>query len=365
MKVLDRYVVRELIKPLILSCVVLIVLMLIADLFDNLDEFLRYKLSLNMILKYYGCLVPLSFVQILPWGAWLGTLFLLVTFGFNNEIIAMKAAGLKITTIVRPIFFLGFLLGIFSFMVSDRIVPKTYRMATELKEVQIEKKKKPEARKQLKNVTYLSKNGQLYYFRTFSRADNSVSDAIGLWLDPEDRNTRRKVIAKKGIWKNDRWVFSEVTEYHMDSRGRVLGDPKTFPEKTYSEIDVTPKDLQSISTDTTLLSYKELKDAIQKLHENGIHVNTELVDMNYRLASPWQPLVMMLICVPFLAKTTNRKLIAMNILICVGLVFAFNVLGAVTIAMGKAGKIFPFASAWLGNILFGIAGLYTLEKANY
>ncbi|MSR78107.1 MAG: YjgP/YjgQ family permease [Candidatus Omnitrophica bacterium] len=365
MKVLDRYMVRELLKPLILSCAVLIALVLIADLFNNLDDFLRYKLSLGMILKYYGSLVPASFVQILPWAAWLGTLFLLVTFGFNNEIIAMKAAGLQITMIVRPIIFLGFLLGILSFLVSDRIIPKTYRIANELKEVQGDKKKNNGTGKQFKNVTYLSRSGQLYYFRTFSGTDNSVRDAIGLWLDPEEKNTRRKVIAKKGIWENERWIFEDVTEYHMDSRGRVLGEPKMFSRKTYAEIDVTPKDLKSVSSNTTSLNYRELKESIHKLKENGIHANNELVDLHYRLASPWQPLVMMLICVPLLAKTTNRKLIAVNVLICVGLVFAFNVVGAIAIALGKAEKVMPFVGAWAGNIIFGIAGLFTLEKANY
>lgn len=364
-KVLDRYIMRELIIPIFCSACILILLVLITDLFDNLDEFLRYKITFGLMGKYYLSLIPYSFTQIIPWASWLGTLFLLVTFGFNNEIIAMKAAGLKITSIVRPIFCVGFLIGILTFGVSDRLVPKTYRFATDLKEVYIEKKKQTGTDKVLNNVTYLSKNGQLCYFRTFSKAKGEVQDVIGLWLDPKDVNTRRKMVAKKGLWNGSIWVFHEITEYHMDSRGRVLGDPKTYPKKSYAEFNFTPKQLASLASESTFLSYKELKDSIQQLKDNGVSVHSEEVDLQYRLAAPWQALVMMLICSPFLAKTSNRKLIAYNVLICVGIVFAFHVSSAVIVALGKAGKIMPFLGAWGSNIIFGGFGLIRLEKANF
>lgn len=365
MKVFDRYIVRELLKPLICAASVLIFLILVADLFDNLDEFLRYKTPLAAIIQYYLALIPLAFIQILPWSAWISTMFLLVNFGVHNEIIAMKAAGLKITTIIKPIFFLGFLLGIFSFLVSDRIVPVTHRIASDLKAVHIEKEKEEGREKDLKNVTYLSKNGQLYYFRNFFPASQEVRDVIGLWLDPNARNTRRKMMAKRGLWTESGWIFYEVLESQMDSRGRILGEPKAYAEKQYAEINFTPRELASISSDTAFLSYRELKASIRKLKENGVHVHSERVDLQSRLSFPWAALVMMMLCVPLLARTTNRRVIALNVLACMGLVFVFHVIGAVGIALGKAGKIFPFLSAWMGNIAFSMGSLIALEKANH
>lgn len=365
MKVFDRYLVRELLKPIVCSAATLIALILIADLFDNLDEFLRYRTSPAIILRYYALLIPYAFVQIAPWAAWLGTVFLLVNFGLHNETMAMKAAGLEITTIIKPIFFIGFLMGIVLFILNDRVVPSAYRNSEELKDIYIAKRKLASAAKIFRNVTYLSKEGQLYYFRTFSPAKNELRDVIGLWLDPNAANTRRKMMARKGFWKEDHWEFEDVTEHHMDSRGRILGEPKIFPIKIYPEINLTPKELISVSSESSFLSYRELKKSIQKLRENGVGIQSELVDLHDRLASPWQSLVMMMICVPLLAKTAHRKLIAYNVLLCVGFIFVFHVLGAVGIALGKAGKIFPFLSAWLGNIIFGVGSLVTLEHANH
>lgn len=365
MKTFDRYLLRELGVPIFYCSVSLVFLILIADLFNNLDDILHHRTPALMILKYYASLVPYAFTQTVAWAAWLGTLFLLVTFGFNNETLAMKAAGLKITTIVKPILFFGFLLGIVVFLINDKVVPRTSRVATEIHENQImDAEKAARKSKNLENVTYSSGSDIIYYFRVFSPQKNRVDGAVILWLG-NDETSRQKMLAKKGSWKDGLWTFEGVTEYKMDSRGRILGDPTTFPSKSYPEINFTPKELAIASTDRAFLTYRELKQNIQKLRENGVDVSSELVDLHYRLSVPWQGLVMMMIAIPFLAKTTNRKAIALNVLFCVALIFAYHVTGAVGLAMGKAGKIFPFLSAWTGNIIFSLAALMYLDKANY
>ncbi len=365
MKTLDRYIVRELVVPIFYASLTLISLILIADLFDNLDDVLRHHTPRAAVLRYYAALVPYSFTQTIPWAALLGTIYLLVNFGFHNEITAMKVAGLKITTIIRPIVFTGFLIGIFTFLVSDRLVPKTYRMANELREIHIERKKNKDEEKVYQNVAYYSGGNRLYYFRALALAQKQASDVIVLWLDKENRNTRQKMVAKTGAWRDGAWEFEGVIEYQMDSRGRILGEPVAFAKKRYEELNISPRDLASASSESAFLSYRELKHSIARLKENGVLVASEAVDLQHRLAFPWQSLVMMMMAIPLLAQTKTRKLIAFNVLICLGLIFVYHVTGAVGLALGKAGKVFPFASAWMSNMIFAVGSLFYLEKANY
>lgn len=369
MKILDRYLMRQLITPIFYCTAILIFLILIADLFDNLDVFLKQKAPFKIIVSYYLAMIPYAYLQIIPWAAWLGTIFLLASLGFHNETTAMKAVGLKITTIIKPVFFLGFLIGIFTFMIGDRVVPKTSRIAEELREIYIEKQgydqNRPTEGKVLRNVTFYSGNREVYYFRTFSRQLGEVSGVIGLWLDDRELNTRRKMTAKQGRWINKIWTFEGVTEYQMDSKGRILGEPKTYDRKSYPEANFSPQELAAAASDSAFLTYRELRQSIRKLRENGVFVQSEKVALHSRLANPWQALVMMMLCVPLLAKTTQRKLIALNVLFCVVGAFMFYVVGAVSLALGTAGKLFPFVSAWAGNILFASGSLAGLEKANH
>ncbi len=366
MKVLDRYLTRELFIPILYCAVSLIALVLIADLFDNLEDLLKHGTPLRLIFKYYLSLVPYVFTQTIPWAAWLGTLFLLVNLGFHNETMAMKAAGLKITNIVRPILFLGFLIGIVNFLVSDRVVPPTFRQAKGLRDVHIRKNDAKSASDQIyQNVTYYSAGDQLYFFRTFSNKKAEVEGAVALWLGRRPDSQKQKMVAKRGTWNGKAWKFEGVSEFQMDSRGRILGEPKNYPSKIYPEIVFTPQELASASTESMFLTYKELKHSIKKLRENGVSIRSEAVDLHYRLAAPWQGLVMMMIAIPFLARTTNRKEIALNVLFCIGIIFAFQVTSAIGLALGKAGKILPFLGAWTGNIIFGAGSLLKIDRANY
>lgn len=365
LKVLDRYLVRELLIPILFCSVTLVFLILIADLFDNLDELLRNKTPFLIIIRYYLSLIPISFTQTIAWATWLGSIFLLVNLGLHNELMAMKAAGLKILTIVRPLIFLALLLGIITFLVADRLVPKTYRAANEMLEIYIEKKKGKEDKKVFKNVTYYSGGNILYYFRKFAPKPKTIEDGIILWMDSASGRTMRKIFVKNGYWETDHWVFEGITEYQTDVEGGVLGKPLVIPQKIYPDIEITPRDLVNTASESIFLSYHELKYTIQKLQENGIAVYNEKVDLYGRLASPWKGLVMMLIAIPFLGSVRNRKAIAMSVLLCAAAIFAYYVVDAVGLALGKSGKIFPFLSAWGGNILFATVALFRLERANH
>lgn len=365
MRVLDRYLIRELIIPILLCSVTLVFLVLIADLFDNLDALLKHRTPLQHVFHYYLLLTPYAFTQTLPWATLLGTLFVLVNFNFHNEIIAMKIAGLEITTIIRPILFLGFLIGIVNFLVSDHLVPQTFRNALEMRELHVEKKKAKEDGKTYSNVTYYGEGNQLHYYRYFDAGKKEVQDVILLWLDPQTRKSQRKMIAKKGTWqKEGNWLFENVTEYEMDPRGYVLGEPRNFVTKVYEDVRVTPEDLRYASSEGIYLSRKELKHYIEKLRENGIKASSESVEHQYRLASAWHSLVMMLIAIPLLSPTRSKRIIAFNVLICLGIVFIFHITGAVSLALGKTGRLPPFLAAWLNTFLFSGGAIFFLERAN-
>ncbi len=364
MRVLDRYLIRELFVPIFITSVTLVFLVLIADVFDNLDALLKNHVPWALILNYYLALTPFAFNQTIPWATLLGTIYLLVSFNFHNEIVAMKVAGLEITTIIRPILFLGVLIGISNFLLSDHLVPKTFRKAQEIREIHIEKKRQKEEGKVYTNVTYYSEGNQLQFYRFFNDGKKEVEDTIILWLDPVARRTQRKMVAKKGTWKADRLVFENVTEYEMDPQGRILGEPQNFVTKQYDDVLTAPEDLRFASSESAFLSMKELKHYIQKLAENGIKPYSEKVEYQYRLAAPWHSLIMMLIAIPLLSPTRTKKIIAFNVLICLGIVFAFHVTGAFSLALGKTGRLLPFLSAWLNTFIFGAAAVFFLERAN-
>ena len=365
MKVLDRYLTRELVFPTLFAVLSLIFLILIADVFNNLDQFLRYKTPPLICLQYYATLVPHAFVQIIHWAAWLAALFLLFQLGVHNELLAMKSAGIKITSVSSPLLFVGFLLGILTFLVSDRVVPATYRKSVEMKEIYIDRNKDSREEKSLSNVTYTSEKRHIYYFRSLAPQSGKAQDMIILWLDETTGKAYQKVTARSGRWNGNAWELEALTEHQIDSRGRILGEPRAHAKKLYADATVSPQELADSSRESVFLTYRQMRSIRDKLKASDVSVQSEDIQMQQRLAAPWQSLVMLLFTIPVLAKTRSRRTVAAGILFCVILAFAYHVSGAIFIALGESGILTPFLAAWMSHIVFAVGALLQFHKGNY
>ena len=363
MQILDRYLTKQLLFPIFFCSITLIFLVFMADIFDYLDEMVKNKTAIEHILLYYASLIPETFVSTISWASLLGTIYVLTTFNFHNEIVAMKIAGLEITAIIRPIILIGFLIGIVSFLINDQVVPKTSRKATEILKERIEKNISKEKRQVFEHVTYYGGKDRLYYAAAFHAKELRFDNFIILWLDHQ-RNVKKKTMARQAKWTGNGWELHQATNFALERKGEILGEPEFHETMVYPEIDETPEEFRKAASEGPLISYRDLKEHIARLKENGIKLNTELVSLHHKLAVPWHSLIMMFLCVPFLAKTSTRRMIAFNVLVCLSFVFLFHVSAAILLALGKAGKLFPILSAWSPNFLFGFGTFFFLDRAN-
>ena len=83
--------------------------------------------------------------------------------------------------------------------------------------------------------------------------------------------------------------------------------------------------------------------------------------LHARLATPWTCLVVVLIAIPFGARSGRRNVfigVASGIFIC----FGYFVLQQVGTALGIGGFVLPLLAGWLPNGLFGAAGLWLIAR---
>ncbi len=364
MRILDRYVIRELFLPILFCSFTLIFLILIANIFDSIDEMIRNQTQFTYIMQYYLSILPISFVETIAWASLLGTVYLLVHFNHHSEVLAMKAAGLSISKIAQPILFVGLVIGLLTFLISDKIVPKTYLIAENILKTKIEQKDDGKAKtKTYNDIAYSSSQGRLYYIASFDASKNKVENMIVIFLD-SNKNVRRRVTAQSGYYLKGKWFLEKVTSYETGPEGKLIGEPDHFDIREYPEIQETPQDFKEAAAEGDFLSYQELKGHIKKLEESGIQAWSESVDLHGKLSAPWQSLIMVLVAMIFLAKTHKRKAVALQVLLCLVFVFTYYVINALFMAIGKSGAIPPFASAWAANFVFGVGGILFFNRGN-
>jgi len=102
MGLLERYVLRQLVRPFLLGAFVVTFLLTMDFLFDYLDLFLGKGIPFFTVLKLFmlglGWMVALS----VPCGVLVGVLMTYGRMAQDNEVVALRASGINLIRVVLP-----------------------------------------------------------------------------------------------------------------------------------------------------------------------------------------------------------------------------------------------------------------------
>ena len=109
MRLLDRYLLRELIVPLGFCLWGFLLLWISSDLFAKLGEFRMKGMAPGDIAEYYLVVLPEFLVLVLPIALLLAMLYALTNHARHQEITAIRAAGVSLWRLSLPYFGVGLL----------------------------------------------------------------------------------------------------------------------------------------------------------------------------------------------------------------------------------------------------------------
>ncbi len=360
MRILDRYLLNGFFHALLYCLSLFFILFVVIDVFNNLDEFLRNGISLNIIFTYYLYSMPGIFVQIIPVAVLVSLLYILGNLARHNEILAMKASGISAFHILAPYLFMGTLLSFTVFLVSERIVPKASVTSTSIMEGLIEKGKKRMEERAIKNVTLFTKNNSMVFAREYELHTSTLYDVV-MFEDTQGRALQSKITARKAKFENGSWYFYESIRDQVNHRGELVGDPK-FEDRVKVNLEATPEEFLKESSLVENMNTHQLNEYMQHLKGTSKKLaNKLMVDFHYKIAFPFVSFVVILIGAP-LAMQTERSGAIRGIGTSVGVVMIYYGIVSVCLAMGKGGILPPFIAAWFSNFFFVIVGLILIRN---
>ena len=126
MKKLDQFILKSFVGPFIAILLVVVFILMMQFLWLYIDELVGKGLSFKVILEFLGwgsaTLLPLS----LPLATLLASMMTLGTLGENNELLAIKAAGISLQRVLIP---LGIICGVISVGAPFWIIPRSVPFA--------------------------------------------------------------------------------------------------------------------------------------------------------------------------------------------------------------------------------------------
>ncbi|MFH1202366.1 MAG: LPS export ABC transporter permease LptG [Candidatus Omnitrophota bacterium] len=362
MRILDRYILRTLIPAFLLCIFIFMFLYVLIDLFTHLDEILKQNVSLIALKDYYLNFLPLIFVQTAPVASLLAVVWTLGQLNRQNEIIAIRAAGLSVWQIIKSILFFGLLLSIVTFILNEKVIPPTQAKIAQIKEESFKPRGEKSKNRDIKNLSVFGLDNRLFFARNFNASQNKLEGIIILEQD-QNQNLLSKIVAEVGSWQDNNWVFYKCIIYRFNEIGQLKGEPEYF-EKTIMKFPETPRDFIKQNYDISFMDMKRLKDYIKRLSKGGATaaLRNFKVDYHNRISLPFTSLVIMFIGIPFSLYIRSRVTILSSLGICIGISFLYFVLNAVSLALGKSGFLSPVLSAWSPQILFGLVALFLINR---
>lgn len=129
MQLLQRYVLRELFWPTMTSLFFFTVLMLISRLFRLTDILLQTDIRGGLLLEFIGILTISMITITIPMAILLATLMCFGRLAAENEILAMRAGGLSLWKIFRPVLIASTAVAVLLMYLNAGLIPRMFERA--------------------------------------------------------------------------------------------------------------------------------------------------------------------------------------------------------------------------------------------
>ncbi len=366
MRLLDRYLLRELLVPFGYCLSGFLIFWISFDLFSQLAGFQQRKLQPLDIAQYYLVKTPELLGVVLPIALLLALLYTLTNHARHHELTAIRAAGVSLWRLSVPYLAMGTTMSLGLFFLNETWMPRSAEAAERILKRHARNQPAAGAARQERQLTFFNeRHNRTWVIEVYDLVTHEMVAPLVTWITPD--GTRRDIAAERAAYLDGFWVFTnvEVRVYPpgpgglpsppMETNLLALPEFTETPESIKSEIKVSKMN-SLIDANRTQLSLLEILN-YKKLHP-GDSGKSALLDtkLHGRLAAPWTCLVVVLIALPFGAVGGRRNVfvgVASSILIC----FGYFVLQQFGLALGTGGFVPPWLAAWAPNLFFGVGGV--------
>lgn len=371
MRLLDRYLLRELLFPLAYCLCGFLLLWIAGDLINRSGEFQEKKLLLVDIAEYYLVGAPSFLIIVLPMALLLALLYALTNHARHHEITAMRAAGISLGRLCAPYFAVGLILSGVLFVVNEYWAPDSDERAEQILARRTAKAAVKVNPNEVRDLGIRNaRDNRLWLVGSYNTETAEMINPQVIWSQPDGSRVlkAKRASRKEGVWTfYDAELYKDAPQSNMPPIRVLVTNVLAFP--AFSE---TPEQIKSQIKIGNSISIRKARRADLPISEIRnylrLHPNPSAADASWlytklqgRLAAPWTCLVVVLMAVPFGAPSGRRNVfvgVASSIVIC----FAYFVLQQLCLALGTGGYVPPWVAGWFPNLAFGFTGLWLMSR---
>ncbi len=352
MKILDRYLLREIAGPFLFGVVAFVLLFVSGNILFKLTSLVgELGLSPWVAAELFGLWLPKFIVLTFPLATLVAILIVFGRLSGDSELVAMFAGGVSFRRLVAPVVIFGVLITSLTALFNEQVVPAAQARAEAIEREATLRAGREYHDQPVVDQEIVNGSGRVVVADSLNVAGKEMSNPV--IIEYANGEPREIVTAKRARWVGKDW---ELYEGSITRVGDQPAFSATFP-KGSAHFQVSPKQFAERARSPEDKSYRILKREIAAAKQVGKHTAELELALHHKLSIPFACLVFALIA-PALGMRSHRGSgsIGMGLAILIG--FAYYVVwNYLTILAQQGGRIDPFWAAWLPNVLTAAIGV--------
>lgn len=382
MKLVDRYLLRELLAPFAFGVAAFTSILVAGGfLFDLMKMVAEQQARLIDVLRLVAYHLPTLVVVTFPMSVLLAVLLAVGRFSGESEMVACYAGGISLWRLLVPLLAFGVAVAALTLFFNETVVPTGAQRYELLKQVL----RGGKVGVQRDIVTQDPSSGppaRILYAREFDLRHSTLR-GVSLLEFHEDRPVAL-LECERAYWLGSRWElhngFVQTVQRPLPRADpdAVSGSEATAEpaqrgvlvaefESIVRDLGKSPEDIAREQKKPRDMSARELEREIEALQHAGAMVAGLLAELrvqwHLRFAIPLASVVFVLVATP-LSLRRQRTSSALGLGLSVLIIFAYYVLLNWTRILGERGVLAPVPGAWTANVVAALLGLALLWRAS-
>lgn len=383
-KTISKYLLLEIITNFLVGILIFSFVLLTGKSFQLADLIVNKGMSLLVIVKLFGLMLPFFLVFTIPMSLALAVILAFGRASFDYEIIALKSSGVSLYQLLRPVLLFSIFAWVLTQYLTIFVTPTSNfhlrKFIVSVLRTQINVGIEEKVFNDLAGrIIYVDRvpvrSNHLYGILVFD--DTNVERAITIiaqegYLSSDEESqfltiglTNGSILLSNKYTDSDQIIVFNKYNMHLNlfGEGGENTTAKENREMTYDELKTSvdglkrnlvglEEEYKKTPSENNLAAVESTKRSIRRMQ----------VEISKTFAIPFACIVFMLLGIP-LSVQTNPKGKSGNLVLVILVIFIYYIFMAAGEVLGKNGVIPPLLSLWFGNMILGSTGLYLFIKA--
>jgi LPS export ABC transporter permease LptF/LPS export ABC transporter permease LptG len=357
MRILDRYVVREVARHALLGLLIFTFVLFVPKLVRLMELFVRHSGSGSQIAQLFLCILPSVFVFTIPMSVLVGVMLGLGRMSMDSEIIALSALGISRTRILIPVGVTALVGALLTLLMTAWLAPLSLRnfrnIETDLITSQISFQVQPRVFDErfphmVLYINDVSASGThwngVFLAEAGAESGSQITLAESAIVIAEPKQGKLELHLNGG--STHEFSRSDLNHYSVTAFGR-----SDWPIEVTG---LTPAKQRELSLSEQFLPQLWRGSASQPWRDAR-------VELHQRFAFPVACLIFALVAVP-LGAQPRRGGRAAGTLLAIIVIGSYYLLFIVGASLSRQGVIPPSIGVWAGNFVLGIFAIILFPR---